>query len=194
MTTKKTVYAVASSIMAASLMLAPAIVSAEDMVTETNQNTGNNSRNRNRTRIERRQREDHRQTATVVNTAGITADTGGNTSNENTDGGDQTSGKVKVDGMLTNTVNADPLIPTLPAFDKATVEVTNRGTGNNSRNTNRVSISDRYNVMTRKEATIVNTLTVNGMTGDNEMKKNTDGGSQDSGDVDVMWTVNNMAN
>lgn len=194
MTTKKTVIATASALLAAGVVLAPSLVSADDMITETNEDTGFRSTNRNDTRINRRSDQRRTDRADATNRARITANTGGNESNKNTDGGEQTSGMVDVDAMVTNTLNQSDAELTPPDEPAADVDLTNSNTGVRSTNTNDASIRSRHTTRLRKLADVTNRVTVDATTGENESNQNTTGGDQTSGDVVVTLTFTNEAN
>ncbi|PIT98483.1 MAG: hypothetical protein COT71_00340 [Candidatus Andersenbacteria bacterium CG10_big_fil_rev_8_21_14_0_10_54_11] len=194
MTTKKTASAIGAAILAAGMLLSPALASAKDSVTDTNQNTGANSNNRNRIRINRQVRERRINRATVLNTAVVTADTGNNQANKNTDGGDQTSGGVAFNGTVHNDLNAnmvDPIDPHMPEVD---IDTINNHTGSNSTNSNRINISSRFSSRTSNIADVGNTVIVNGDTGGNKANENTKGGNQTSGNVGVTLHLNNFIN
>lgn len=185
---------VTASLAGLAIAAAPFFAIAADKIKQENKDTGNNSRNRNRARVERRLTDTRTTAATVVNTAGATTDTGGNTANQNTGDGTAKSGSADITGDLTNTVNQN--LPTLavPPAGEVDVDQVNDTTGNNSRNRNRFVLDDRTTLTQTNTATIGNTIGASATTGDNTANKNTGEGTANSGDATIGFTITNTAN
>ena len=133
--------------------------------------------------------------ADVDNKVDVDIHTGGNEQNKNTTGGDQTSGKADVVVDLENNVNNGSSVAGAGLGD---VEVegtfTNDTTGADSDNENELDVENDVDVDVDNDAEIDNDVDVYANTGDNEQNKNTEAGSQTSGDVEVEINILNEAN
>jgi hypothetical protein len=182
--------------MAVALVLGPVLAdAATDTISQTNEDTGNNSHNRNRTRINRAVRHHYDNRAHVRNRIHIDANTGHNESEKNTNGEDVDSGNIDALITLTNDLNQNiPEYDGLPEPSDTEVTQENKNTGNNSHNSNRVSIRERLAKRHTNRAHAENHIDVDANTGHNESEKNTNGGKVDSGDINVDIGVLNTLN
>lgn len=176
------------------LATGPFLVAAADDVNQKNKDTGNNSVNRNRARINRRHRQTQTNTAAAANAVATAATTGGNTANMNTGNGTADSGNAGINGTLSNTLNGglEPLTP--PSPTPVMADQTNDTTGNNSTNTNRLSVRERISTLQTNTAAVENMLAASASSGANEANKNTGSGNASSGNAQITFNVTNVAN
>jgi hypothetical protein len=133
--------------------------------------------------------------ADVDNKVDVDIHTGGNEQNKNTTGGNQTSGKADVLVDLVNDVNNGSSVAGAGLSDVAVEGTfTNDTTGADSDNKNELDVENEVDVDVDNDAEIDNDVDVDANTGDNEQNKNTEAGSQTSGDVDVEINITNSAN
>lgn len=161
----------------------------------TNSVTGADSDNENEFDIDNDYDLEIDNDADVDNEIDVDIHTGGNEQNKNTTGGDQTSGTAEVKVELENVVNSGSSVAgaSLSALD-VEGKFTNDTTGADSDNENELDVDNDVDVDVDNDAEIDNDVAVDANTGDNEQNKNTEAGSQTSGDVVVEITISNEAN
>ncbi len=158
-----------------------------------NDTTGYDSKNINSLEVENDGDIDLDNTADVLNKLGLWAVTGKNDSNMNTQGGDTDTGSVNVLAGISNEAN----VASGSHADKETsvnVDGSNKLTGADSFNLNKVEIDNGGDVDVDNDADIENKIYVHAITGYNDSNKNTTGGDIETGDVDVVTDITNMVN
>ena len=165
-----------------------------DVVGE-NSTTGADSNNENEFDIDNDYDLEIDNDADVDNKVDVDIHTGGNEQNKNTTGGNQTSGNAEVTVDLVNEANNGSSVAGAGLSD---VEVggtfSNDTTGADSDNENTLDVENDVDVDVDNDAEIDNDVDVDANTGDNEQNRNTEAGSQTSGDVVVDITISNAAN
>ncbi len=152
--------------------------------------------------------------ATVANDLVVDATTGHNSADKNTGDGSVTTGDVNVITNAVNLVNstADVLVATVNIFGDLVGDIilsplagcsdcgdgsqtaTNNQTGAGSNNESDTLVQ-RYNTVSQhNEANINNQVVVNSNTGGNQADRNTEGGSVETGSVDVQADEVTVAN
>jgi hypothetical protein len=102
--------------------------------------------------------------------------------------------KKLVGGLATvATVASLAVLPTF-VFADDTINADNITTGYRSRNRNVFDVRHNQTSRTRRDATVRNTLNVVGDTGENDQNGNTNAGNQNSGEVEVTGTIDNLVN
>jgi len=196
--TKKVIALSTSALLVFGLLAVPvAAVHADDSVNQDNNSTGNNSVNKNKTKIKRVNKVTKKKIANVTNAVAVSANTGGNKSKHNTNGGSVDSGNIDATVDLTNNLNqsgqegccCDGVDPVAVDADQ-----TNQDTGNNSTNVNKVKVKDKNVCKDISRANVTNSVALSGNTGGNKAVGNTNSGDVDSGDVTFTVNISNTAN
>lgn len=133
-------------------------------------------------------------TANVSNNVDVKADTGGNDANDNT-GGDVeiTTGDSDVSVAIKNMLNSNSA--SIDCCDKGDTSVKIADNGSDSDNDVDLDLDSSNEIYQDNEADVENKVEVDGKTGDNDAKDNTNGDvSIDTGDSDVSVGVLNFVN
>lgn len=166
-------------------------------VTASNEETGAESDNENSVEIENSGDKTVRNTARLNNHVDVRANTGRNEMNQNTTGGQLTTGDVAVSTDIQNVANTGGCCPTGSNNLDVSADLSNETTGYQSDNENEVEIENDGDTTLTNTADVDNDLNVRANTGDNEQNKNTTGGGVETGSVSIDFgstTVVNSSN
>lgn len=161
----------------------------------SNDTTGYDSKNENTLDVDMDGDTSVNNIATIVNSLGLTADTGHNDQNKNTTAGDMETGDVTLASMISNWANSsDDSSSHSGKTLSVDVDASNHLTGAKSKNENEVKVDADGDTTVSNVATIVNSTNVKANTGHNDQSKNTTAGSMTTGSVDVSTDISNKAN
>lgn len=132
-------------------------------------------------------------TSTVSNNVGVSADTGHNTSNENTVGGNIHTGDVNTNVSISNETGSGWSGGNGGGGGDVTVHASNTLTGPHSNNENEVTINQTSNVDVHNTSTVSNNVNVSADTGHDTSSENTVGGNIHAGDVNVGVHIHNQS-
>lgn len=193
MSVKKITIGLSATALIAGLAIGPALASAK--IVKRNERTGASSLNINRNDMTSRLRDEHRNRADIFNKADIFENTGGNDTEMNTTAGDIDTGNATTNVILTNEVNqGDDEELLAPEPEETDVTETNMITGADSTNKNILNLRVKRTYERINQADLHNKLYVDGITGDNDMLKNTEGGSITTGNAGTTIDILNIVN
>lgn len=195
---KKSLHAIFGLSALALLVVAAPAFAAEADVTAANEQTGADSVNTNTTTLDNAGDVTVTNDGDVDNDMNADVDTGDNEQNMNTTGGDLESGMVDASADLEAVVNEGFGLCGCPFGGDEDQDVRadflNRLTGYDSRNINTLDVDNNGDVRVRNTADILNRLSLDADTGDNEQNMNTTAGDLTSGDVTAEFGISNWAN
>jgi hypothetical protein len=177
------------------LLVATPVFAAEVEVSGENATTGADSTNRNTDTINNDVNATVTNVGDVDNTADADVNTGGNTQDRNTTGGELESGAVDASTDWESVLNAGAAL--MGASDDGLVvgaDFSNDTTGADSDNRNTLTVNHDVDHTLTNVADIMNSLTLDANTGDNEQTRNTTAGDLMTGDVSVDSMIGNWAN
>jgi hypothetical protein len=158
-----------------------------------NDTTGSQSTNTNDIDANQKLDVDLSNSASLTNSLGLTAQSGYNTANDNTGGGDVRTGKASIDTAIMNTINAGVGYSS-GAFGDVRIDALNKKTGSNSDNHNIVDANQTIDLDVTNSASVSNTINATTDTGHNHANDNTGGGKVNSGDASAKSKIENSIN
>lgn len=159
--------------------------------------SGNGSDSVNKVKIKAVKKSKVKQTnsATVINSVGVSQNTGGNKANKNTGGGDVNvnSGDATANVTITNTTGGNVLVMENCGCPEADNTVDVKDNGSDSVNKVKISSYSKNVVKQSNTAVITNGVNVGQNTGDNEANANTGDGAVhvDSGEANASVEITN---
>jgi hypothetical protein len=163
--------------------------------TGENHLTGADSDNENNVDVDNDVDVDVENDAEIDNKVRVYANTGGNEQKKNTQAGDITTGNVDVAVSTENHANTGSGVAAAGNSGlEVTVDSMNDTTGADSDNENNVDVDNDVNVDIENDAEVTNDFEVEANSGDNEQKKNTEGGDIETGSVTIDISATNVVN
>jgi hypothetical protein len=160
-----------------------------------NDHTGFRSNNENNATVDNRLSVVFRNNSRINNDIDLSANTGHNNANRNTEGGNGiTTGDANFTVNVTNAANGST--PSFSGLGGGSTTITggNNITGANSNNENNVHVNNNTSVRVTNDSNIVNNINAYTNTGHNNSNENTVGGSVDTGSSTLNVTLDNSAN
>jgi len=165
-------------------------------VTATNETTGAESNNQNEFDIDSEYSFEVENDADINNNVNVDIDTGGNNVEQNTNSGDLKTGSAEVTVEIENSANNGGGHSS--GANAGSLDVTgnfkNDTTGFDSNNENELEVDNEVDVEIENDADVDNDVDVDVDTGDNDVEQNTNGGSVETGDVEINLNISNDVN